>query len=130
MYDIIIIGGGPAAVAAGIYAARKKAKTLVVTKDWGGQMAYAPLVRNYPGLDNITGLDLNNKFVEHLKANELDIKEGEEVREIGLIDKSIVEIKTKDNTYQGKVLIMATGRVARKLGVPGEEKFFGKGVTY
>jgi len=130
MYDVIIIGGGPAAISAGIYAARKKVKTLIVTKDWGGQMASAPEIRNYPGFDSITGVDLNNKFVEHLKKNEIEIKEGEEVREVGLTDKKIVEVKTKDNTYQGKVLIMTTGRVAKKLGVPGEEKFFGKGVTY
>ena len=62
MYDVIIIGGGPAAISAGIYIARKKIKALIIVKDWGGQMAYAPLIRNYPGLDNITGMDLNNKF--------------------------------------------------------------------
>ena len=130
MYDVIIIGGGPAAISAGIYIARKKIKALIIVKDWGGQMAYAPLIRNYPGLDNITGMDLNNKFVEHLEKNKPEIKEGEEVQEINLTDNKIIEVKTKGNTYQSKTLIMATGRVAKKLGVPGEEEFFGKGISY
>lgn len=128
MYDIIIIGGGPAAVTAGIYIARKKLKALLIAKDWGGQMTSAPIVQNYPGFDNISGMDLVNKFTEHLKKNEIEIKE-EEVREVGLID-NVVEVKTKEDAYQAKILIMATGRVARKLGVPGEEEFFGRGVTY
>jgi len=129
MYDVIIIGGGPAAISAGIYIARKKIKALIITKDWGGQMAYAPLIQNYPGLDNITGMDLNNKFIEHLKKNKPEIKE-EEVQEINLTDNKIIEVKTKGNIYQSKTLIMATGRVAKKLGVPGEEEFFGKGISY
>jgi len=130
MYDIIIIGGGPAAISAGIYIARKKLKALIITKDWGGQMAYAPEIQNYPGFDSILGMDLVNKFVKHLKKNEIEIKEGEEVREVGLADNSVIKAKTKSAVYQAKSLIVATGRVAKKLGVPGEKEFFGKGITY
>ena len=74
MYDLIIIGGGPAAVSAGIYASRKKLKTLLINRNWGGQMSYAPLIENYPGFDSILGMDLSNKFVSHLKKNTLDIE--------------------------------------------------------
>ena len=70
-----------------------------------------------------------NKFKEHLKKNELDIKEGENIKEIKVISDSEIEVKTENESYQGKVIIIATGRVARKLDVPGEEEFFGKGVS-
>jgi len=128
MYDLIIIGGGPAAVSAGIYLARKRIKVLLIAKGWGGQTAYAPEIQNYPGFDNISGMDLVNKFVEHLKKNEIEIKE-EEVGEVSLIN-NIIEVKTENNIYQAKSLIVATGRVAKKLNVPGEKEFFGKGVSF
>ncbi len=130
MYDIVIIGGGPAAVSAGIYLARKKVKALLLTKDWGGQMAYAPVIQNYPGLNDITGMDLVNKFTEHLKKNELEIKEGMKVKEVKRISDSELEIKTENESYKTKTIIVATGRKARRLNVPGEEEFFGKGISY
>ena len=130
MYDLIIIGGGPASVSAGIYAARKKLKTLLITKDWGGQMSYAPLIENYPGFINITGMDLNNKFVEHLKKNEIEIKEDTEVKEVKVISDSELEINTENESFKTKAAIITTGRVARKLNVPGEKEFFGKGVSH
>ncbi len=130
MYDIIIIGGGPAAVSAGIYAARKKVKALLLTKDWGGQMAYAPEIQNYPGLDDITGIDLVNKFTKHLKRNELEIKEEVKVKEVKQIGDSGLEVKTEGESYKTKVVIVVTGRKARRLNVPGEEEFFGKGISY
>ena len=130
MYDLIIIGGGPASVSAGIYAARKKLKTLLIIKDWGGQMSYAPLIENYPGFINITGMDLNNKFVEHLKKNEIEIKENIEVNEVKVISDSELEINTENESFKTKAAIITTGRVARKLNVPGEKEFFGKGVSH
>ena len=72
MYDLIIIGGGPAAISAGIYAARKKIKTILITESWGGQMAVAPLVENYPGFESIPGMDLVTKFTNHLKKYTLE----------------------------------------------------------
>ena len=130
MYDLIIIGGGPASVSAGIYAARKKIKTLLITKNWGGQMSYAPLIENYPGFISVTGADLVNKFTEHLKKNELDIKDSLNVEDIKKISDSEIEIKAGDQTYQTKTCIITTGRIARKLNVPGGKEFLGKGISH
>lgn len=130
MYDLIIIGGGPAAISAGIYAARKKLKTILITKDWGGQMTSAPLVENYLGFEKVTGIELVNKMVEQLKKNQLEIKEGLLVKKIELGDDSVINIRTENGSYQGKTLIIATGRTPRKLGLANEEKYIGKGITY
>jgi len=129
MYDLIIIGGGPAAVSAGIYAARKKLKTILITKDWGGQVALAPEIENYPGFDSITGAELVKKFVEHLKKNELEIKEGVEIKDIK-VNNNLVEVKANSDSYQAKAAIVTTGRNPRKLGLPNEAKFLGKGISY
>ena len=129
MYDLIIIGGGPAAVSAGIYAARKKLKTILITKGWGGQMALAPEIENYAGFESITGAELVSKFTQHLKKNELEIKEGVEIKDIKLVD-NLVEVKVNDDVYQAKVAIITTGRNPRKLGLPNEDKFIGKGISY
>jgi len=128
MHDLIIIGGGPAAITAGIYAARKKIKVLLVTKDWGGQVVLAPDIDNYTGLSNVKGMDLVNKMVAHLKENELEIKE-EEVTGIKKKEQ-LIEIKTKSNSYQAKALVFATGRTPKKINAEGEEQFIGKGISY
>ncbi|MBU1255665.1 FAD-dependent oxidoreductase [Patescibacteria group bacterium] len=129
MYDLIIIGGGPAAVSAGIYAARKKLKTILITKAWGGQMALAPEIENYPGFELITGAELVNKFTEHLKKNELEIKEGVEIKDIKL-NGNLVEVKANSDIYQAKAAVITTGRNPRKLGLANEDKFIGKGISY
>lgn len=129
MYDLIIIGGGPAALSAGIYAARKKINILLLTESFGGQMMKAPLVENYLGITDLPGLELVQKFVEHLKKFELEIKESEITENIKQIDKNF-EIKTNKNTYQTKTIIIATGKSARELDVPGGKEFIGKGVVY
>jgi len=129
VYELIIIGGGPAAIAAGIYTARKKLKTLLIAKDWGGQIMGTNLIENYPGFETITGPDLINKFVGHLKKNQLEIKEGSQVKEVALAKEGI-KVKTEDNLYQGKALIVASGRYPKKLGLSNEEKFIGKGISY
>ncbi len=129
MYDLIIIGGGPAAISAGIYAARKKLKTILICQDWGGQAALAPWVENYPGFEHITGLDLVNKMVNQLKKNELEIKEGLKVKEVVLAD-DLIEVKTTNDSYKGRAIIVAAGCLPKKLGLPSEEKFIGQGVSY
>ncbi|MFH1671514.1 MAG: FAD-dependent oxidoreductase [Candidatus Portnoybacteria bacterium] len=130
MYDLIIIGGGPAAITAGIYAARKRMKVLLVAKDWGGQVVWAPDIDNYTGVPNVKGMDLVNKMVVQLKENELEIKEGEEVTEIIKKEDESLEIKTKNSSYSANALIMATGRTSKKINAEGEEKFIGKGISY
>ncbi|NQV00721.1 MAG: FAD-dependent oxidoreductase [Parcubacteria group bacterium] len=129
MYDLIIIGGGPAAISAGIYAARKKIKTILITESWGGQMALASSVKNYPGIESISGMDLVTKFTNHLKKNDIEIKEGVKVKEIRNND-SIIEVKTNSNSYESKAIIITTGRIPKKLGLPREEEFIGKGISY
>ena len=131
MYDLIIIGGGPAAVSAGIYAARKKLKTLLITKDWGGQLNSAPLIENYLGFDSISGMDLSNKFVEHLKKNEIEIKEDLRIKEIKLEDNGkTIRTRGENGDFRAKAAIITTGRIPKKLGISNEEKFIGKGISY
>lgn len=131
MYDVIIIGGGPAGMTAGIYAARKKLKTLILTKDLGGQMAFSGAVENYSGFSLVEGPTLVLKFRQHLESvkEDLEIKEAKEV--IG-IEKNITSFQVQDRSgelYYAKSLIIASGRIPKRLDVPGEEKFYGRGVT-
>ncbi len=93
-------------------------------------MVWAPDIDNYTGVENIKGMDLVNKMVAHLKSNDLEIKEDEEVIEIIQKDEMALEIKTKSNSYQAKSLIFATGRTPKKIGAKGEKEFMGKGISY
>ena len=131
MYDVIIIGGGPAGMTAAIYTSRKKLKTLLLTKQLGGQMVWSADVENYAGFSLITGAELTLKFAEHLKSikEDLEIKEGVEVKHI---DKNIKSFQVDDSTgqtYYARALIIASGKNPRHLGIPGEDKFFGHGVA-
>lgn len=129
MYDLIIIGGGPAGITAGIYAARKKLKTLLITKEWGGQMTKANEIGNWPGAKIISGNDLIKQMSEHLKMFEIEIKESREVIDL---DKKgdIFTVRDNDEQYEAKVVIIATGKIPRTLNIPGEEEFKGKGVSF
>jgi alkyl hydroperoxide reductase subunit F len=132
MHDLIIIGGGPAAISAGIYAVRKKLKTLLLTKDWGGQLNWTNLIENYPGFESTNGPELTKKLVSHLKkyqGQDLEIKEGVGVKKVEIGSEQLVKIEA-DKSYQTKVLIVATGRNYKKLGIAGESEFTGKGVSY
>jgi alkyl hydroperoxide reductase subunit F len=131
MYDVIIIGAGPAGMTAAIYTARKKLKTLVLTKDIGGQMVWSSDVENYPGFLATSGADLTLKFQEHVQkfAEDIEVKTGAEVASI---EKNIVsfQVHTKDaGSFYGKSIIIASGKEPRHLGVPGEDKFLGKGLA-
>lgn len=129
MHDLIIIGSGPAGVTAGIYAARKKLKTLLISRDFVGQVGRASFVENYPGILGVRGLDLTQKWREHLKKFEVEIKEGEEVVSLKK-ENDFFQVKTKNNEYEAKAVIVATGRKLRSLGIPGEKEFLGRGVGY
>jgi alkyl hydroperoxide reductase subunit F len=131
IYDLIIIGGGPAGITAGIYAGRQRMKTLLVAKEFGGQMAKkATEVCNYPGFPRISGLELIEKFVEHLKIEEsVEIKMAV-VRKIEK-DGDIFNITTtEDEKLQSKTVIVSTGADPRPLEAVGEKEFIGKGVSY
>ena len=147
IYDLIIVGGGPAGITAGIYAARKKIKTLLLAKQLGGQPTEAWQIENYPGFESILGVDLAKKFVDHLNKfkNDIEIKGGETVCAVQPLrepfsesppengsrsNDALFEVATDKNKYQTRSIIIASGVLPRKLGISGEEEFKNKGVVY
>lgn len=128
MYDIIIIGCGPAGMTAAIYAKRANKKVLILEKETiGGQMASAPLIENYPGYSAISGSCLANNMFEQLNSLEVDV-ELEEVKEIK--PGKVKQVVTEENTYEAKAIIIATGSKYRLLGLENEEELIGKGIHF
>ena len=128
MYDIIIIGCGPAGMTSAIYAARANKKVLIIEKETiGGQMASAPLIENYPGYSSISGSELANNMFEQVSNLNVDF-ELEEVIEI--IDGKTKIVVTDSNKYEAKSVIIATGSKYRLLGLENEEKLIGKGIHF
>ncbi|MFH1575782.1 MAG: FAD-dependent oxidoreductase [Candidatus Nealsonbacteria bacterium] len=130
IYDLIIVGGGPAGMTAGIYAARQKLKTMLITKDFGGQMAKKAVnIENYPGFEEISGSELIARFKKHLKKLAVEIKEAA-VKDIKK-SQGIFNILTGDKKqFQSKTVIVASGADPRPLEVGDEKEFIGKGVSY
>jgi len=129
VYDLIILGAGPAGITAGVYASRKKIETLVITQDIGGQTAWSGDIENYTGYQFITGVDLTLKFQEHMDSFGIPLKMPEEAKEIKK-EGHLIEIITDKAKYLSKTVIVATGKQSRLLGVSGEKEFKNKGVTY
>jgi alkyl hydroperoxide reductase subunit F len=129
IYDLIIIGAGPAGITAAVYAARKKMDILVITKDIGGQASWSGDIQNYTGYQFISGPELALKFEEHMRKFDFEIKENEEVKEVSSRKENLF-IKTDKDNYQTKTVIVASGKRSRELGVPGEQEFKNKGLTY
>lgn len=124
-YDIVIIGGGPAGLTAGIYAARAGKKVLVLEgRALGGQIVNAPDVRNYPGTPSISGVDLSMNMYKQVLEHGGEVKFE---RAMGIKDKIV---HTDGGEYKAKAIILATGAENRKLGLYGEDKLVGKGVSY
>lgn len=131
MYDLIIVGGGPAGVAAGVYAARKKMKTVLITESFGGQSIVSNDVQNWIGTKSISGLDLAKNLEEHLRAQEgIEIIEGERVSSIERSGDNFKAVTTGGKTLESRAILIATGSSRRKLNIPGEKEFDGKGVAY
>ena len=130
MYDLMIIGGGPAGMTAAVYAARKKLNTLLVSQDLGGQPNATAGVENYMGYQFVEGPELMQKFEEQVKQFPLDMKIGQPVSSLSQIGGGFEARTDKVETYQAKAAIIATGKRPRPLNVPGEERLRGKGVTY
>ncbi len=129
-YDIVIIGGGPAGLSAGIYAMRAAMKTILIEKGApGGQMAINKGVENYPGFIDINGFDLSDKFLEHAKAYGLEILQEEAIGLEPGIDFHLVKLGN-GKTISSYTIIMSPGGVSRTLGVPGEKENLGRGVSY
>ena len=130
LYDVIIIGGGPAGLSGAIYAARKVLKTLIVSKDIGGQVTWTYDVDNYLGFSQIETADLMAKFEEHVQKYGVEKLVGAEVKALKLGGK-IKKVVTDDGkTHLAKTIIIATGKHPRPLDVPGEKELIGMGVTY
>ena len=129
MYELIIIGAGPAGITAAIYAIRKRITTLVIAKDIGGQTALSGDVENYTGYQFITGPELALKFEEHLRKFDIALKENEEAREVKKVGDK-VQVRTDKAIYESSALIIASGKRSSELGVPGEKEFKNKGLTY
>ncbi len=126
--DLLIVGGGPAGLTAGIYANRSGLKTVVVEKGaLGGQIAITPMVENYPGFTQVGGQTLVDILVSHA-LEYVDIFPGEEVQEIVRGNKFM--ITTNRRRYQARAVLLATGAAVRHLGVPGEQRLAGRGISY
>ena len=130
MYDLIIIGGGIAGKTAAIYSTRKKLKTLIISQEIGGQTAKASEVENFPGFKKISGVELALAVKDQAVALGTEIKEGIEVSEIVTSDKEKFIAKTTKGNFEGKSVIIASGKKPRELKAPGEKEFLGKGVAY
>ena len=128
-YDVIILGAGPAGLTAGIYAARAGLKTAIIEKgQTGGQISLTLEVDNYPGIIGQTGPEMTEVMLEQAKSFGVE-KISDEIIEMQL-DGEIKVLTSKNNAYETKTVIYATGANPRKLDIPGEEEYTGKGVAY
>jgi len=129
-YDIVIIGGGPAGLTAGMYASRAALKTVLLEKMIpGGQLNNTHRIENYPGFESISGAELAEKFANHAKAFGCEIRQ-ETVEEISCCEDNYKSVRTDRGNYKAKVVVMAPGGVNRKMDVKGEKEFTGAGVSY
>ena len=127
-YDVIIIGGGPAGMTAGIYLARAGFKTLILEKETiGGQIASSAVVENYPGFSTISGGELASNIYDQLTLSGADL-EIEEV--INIQDGKLKKVKTDSNEYEAKTIIVATGSKYRTLGLDNEDDYIGSGIHF
>lgn len=130
LYDIAIIGGAGAGMTAAIYSARKKLNAVLIAKQVGGQCLLTNSIENYPGFEKISGIELIDKMRKQVEKYEVPIEEGKEVESIEKKDGPFL-IKFKDSgSIETRAVIIATGENPRRLGIPGEKEFEGKGVVF
>jgi len=129
IYDLVIVGAGPAGITAGIYAKRARLKTAVIEKlGVGGQIVVSDSVENYPGFPEISGYELMQKFEEQARSFDLEIEDGEVVE---ITDEGEYKlVRTDDRDYKTRSVIIASGAKPSRLGVKGEEELIGKGVSF
>jgi thioredoxin reductase (NADPH) len=127
-YDIIILGGGPTAIGAAIYAARFAMDVLIIGKIFGGLIATTHLVENYPGITSTSGQGLMDMFKEHMNSLRIPYI-SDEIRSVERVNDHFV-LHSFFQKFKAKSVVFATGSERRKLGIPGEEEFTGRGVSY
>ncbi len=135
MFELIIIGGGPAAVAAGVYAGRKQIKTALITETFGGQSIVSNEIYNWVGTKAISGLKLAQDLEEHVRAHGIEIVDGERVTAVAKVDGGPPAGHFSLTTSSGKIfetktIMIASGSRRRRLGIPGEDRLDGKGVVF
>ncbi len=130
VYEILIVGAGPAGLTAGLYGSRSNLKTVIIEKGLpGGQLLNTEVIEDYTGFEHITGVELAQKMEAHARKFGVEIKTGEEIKSIRRVD-GLFEVKTDENTYHSITVIVTAGGTAQKLGVPGEDAYSGRGVSY
>ena len=130
LYDVVIVGGGPGGLSAGIYAMRAALETILIEKGAvGGQVAISDAVENYPGFEHITGYELSQKFLQHAQSYGMEIVQEEVVAVEPGLDSHTVRLANGD-ILKTHTVILATGGSPRKLDIPGEDEYYGKGVSY
>jgi alkyl hydroperoxide reductase subunit F len=133
MYDLIILGGGPAGAAASVYSARKQLKTLLITSEFGGQSIVSELIYNWIGTPEISGADLGENFKKHIlyyKGPYLDVVESEKATNVSKDENTITVTTESGKVYTSRGLLVATGSGRRKLDAINADKFEHKGITY
>ena len=130
MYDVIIAGAGPSGLTAAVYSARKKLKTLLLSRDVGGQLNWTMGVENYMGYQFIEGPELMRKFEQQVRQFPIDMKVGEGIKKVSLTDGGFEVTTEGGDRYVGLTVIVSTGKAPRSLDVPGEKKLIGRGVSY
>ncbi len=128
MYDLVIVGGGVAGLSAAIYAKRFGMNVIILSDFFGGTVTKTHLIENYPGFASLSGSDLAQNIIDHVKSAEAEMK-SEKVESIEKTDKGFT-VKTAKESYETHTVLLATGTHHRKLGVPGEAEFTNKGVSY
>lgn len=127
--DVVVVGGGPAGLTAALYTARRALRTLIISKDLGGQAATTTVIENYPGVGAVDGFELMKKFRDQAMQYGAEFELGE-VRGIHKLENGNFELHYNTETVETKAVILAFGLTPRSLNVPGEDKLTGKGVTY
>lgn len=129
MYDTIIIGSGPAGITAAIYAIRREMKVLVVGKDMGGQVVWASEIENYPGMEKVDNIEFISRFKKHAEALGVEIKTAE-IQKIQKKEDGTFKLFTGREELETRTIIIAMGLSPRRLAIPGEKEFNGRGVSY
>lgn len=130
IYELIIIGAGPAGMTAAVYSARKKIDTLLISKDIGGQVLTTSWIENYMGYQYITGQELIRKFQEQVAQFPIALAIGENVRKINIEKDHFLILTESNKKFQSTALIIASGKKSRPLNVPGEKELVGRGISY